>query len=152
MVSDVPFDCPIATVRVGRINGQYVINPTTSDLEKSDMSVLVSATSEALCMVEGGAQFVSEEDLLGGLYFGFDQIQALIKLQKELQAKAGKTKRAYTPPKQDEALLVEGKEWLWPHFEKAFAIKEKQARYNALNVAYEEFAAAVTGKRPVEIG
>lgn len=151
MVSDVPFDCPIATVRVGRINGQYVINPTTSDLEKSDMSVLVSATSEALCMVEGGAQFVSEEDLLGGLYFGFDQIQALIKLQKELQAKAGKTKRAYTPPKQDEALLAEGKEWLWPHFEKAFAIKEKQARYNALNVSYEEFAAAVTGKRPVEI-
>jgi polyribonucleotide nucleotidyltransferase len=151
MVSDVPFDCPIATVRVGRINGQYVINPTTSDLEKSDMSVLVSATSEALCMVEGGAQFVSEEDLLGGLYFGFDQIQALIKLQKELQAKAGKTKRAYTPPKQDEALLVEGKDWLWPHFEKAFAIKEKQARYNALNVAYEEFASAVTGKRPVEV-
>jgi polyribonucleotide nucleotidyltransferase len=115
------------------------------------MSVLVSATSEALCMVEGGAQFVSEEDLLGALYFGFDQIQALIKLQKELQAKAGKTKRAYTPPKQDEALLVEGKEWLWPHFEKAFAIKEKQTRYNALNVAYEEFAAAVTGKRPVEV-
>ena len=151
MVSDVPFDCPIATVRVGRINGQYVINPTTSDLEKSDMSVLVSATSEALCMVEGGAQFVSEEDLLGGLYFGFDQIQTLIKLQKELQAKAGKTKRAYTPPKQDEALLVEGKDWLWPHFEKAFAIKEKQARYNALNVAYEEFSAAVTGKRPVEV-
>jgi len=150
MVSDVPFEHPIATVRVGRINGQLTINPTLSQLEQSDINVLVSATEEALCMVEGGAEFVSEEDLLEALYFGFEHAQTLIKLQKELREKCGKTKREYIPPARDTKLLEEGKVWAWSHFEKAFAIKEKAARYDAISLVHESFCTHFASAKPAD--
>ena len=151
MVSDVPFSNPIATVRVGRIDGQFVLNPTISQLEKSELSVLVSATDEALCMVEGGAKFVEEEVFLDALYFGFENIQTLIKLQKELQSKVKKTKRDYTPPAQDQSLVNEAKTWLQPHFEKAFGIKEKQARYAALDKTHSDFSEAMAPKKGADV-
>jgi len=150
MISDIPFDHPIATVRVGRIGGKLVINPTLSDLEKSDVNVLVSATEEALCMVEGGAQFVPEEEMLEVLYFGFDQIQPLIQLQKELRKQCGKERRAFTSPPQDTKLLEEVKGSVWGKFEAAFAIREKAERYDALALAKEEFLAEHASKKPAD--
>ncbi len=148
MVSDIPFETPIATVRVGRVGGKLVINPTLSDLAKSDINVLVSATEEALCMVEGGAQFVPEEEMLEALYFGFDQIQPLLKLQKQLREMCGKEKRAFSSPEPDKKLLEEGKAWMGSKFEKAFAIKEKAARYDALSDLKTEFTTEFATKKP----
>ncbi|MEZ4816016.1 MAG: polyribonucleotide nucleotidyltransferase [Bdellovibrionota bacterium] len=148
MVSDVPFEHPIATVRVGRIGGKLVINPTLSDLAKSDMNVLVSTTESALCMVEGGAQFVAEEDMLEALYFGFEQAQPLIQLQKELRKQCGKERRPFTSPVQDEKLFQEAKDAIWSKFETAFSIKDKAQRYDALSALKEEFQTSFAAKKP----
>ncbi len=94
MVSDVPFDGPIAEVRVGRINGEFVLNPTFSELEKSDLDVIVAGTLESVVMVEGEAHELSEKDLLEALKVGHDAIKLICKAQIELARMVNKAKRA----------------------------------------------------------
>ena len=93
MVSDIPFDGPIAEVRVGRIDGQFVINPTYSELEKSDMDVTVAGTAESIAMVEGEANEISEQDMLNALRFGHEAIKTLCKAQVDLANEVRKEKR-----------------------------------------------------------
>jgi polyribonucleotide nucleotidyltransferase len=92
IISEIPFHSPVGGVRVGRVNGQFVVNPTTDQRAESDIDLLVAGTEEALVMVECGAQEVQEADMVKALEFGHQQIKTLVKLQKELQAKVGKTK------------------------------------------------------------
>jgi len=132
LISDIPFTSPIATVRVGRVDGNYVINPLPAQLEKSDISVLVSATKEALCMVEGGANNVDEESFLGALYFGFDNIQKLIALQEDLRKQTGKEKRVFVPVPKDTALIAKMKDIATEGLAKGFATREKKQRYTTL--------------------
>jgi polyribonucleotide nucleotidyltransferase len=105
MVSDVPFDGPTAEVRVGRIDGQFVINPTFSQLEKSDMDVTVAGTRDSIVMVEGEAKEISEQDMLDALRFALDHIKLLCNLQIELREAAGKPKREVVPNKLKKALF-----------------------------------------------
>ncbi len=144
LISDVPFDNPIATVRVGRIDGKFVINPKASDLAKSDISVLVSATKNDIVMVEGGANHVSEEDFLNALFFGFEQAQVVIALQEKLRAVAGKTKRVFTPAPKDEALAQKVKDLAEKKLYAAFEMREKQKRYGAIDATKTETLAAFT--------
>ena len=91
-ISDIPFEGPIAGVQVGRINGEFVINPTVEELEKSDINLIVAGTSEAINMVEAGSKEVSEEDMLDALMFGFEEIKRLCAFQKEIVKACGKVK------------------------------------------------------------
>jgi polyribonucleotide nucleotidyltransferase len=96
IISEIPFHNPVGGVRVGRVNGQFVVNPTADQRTDSDLDLLVAGTDQALVMVECGAQEVQEADMVKALEFGHKQIKALVKLQQELRAKVGKTKMVAT--------------------------------------------------------
>lgn len=91
-ISDVPFNGPIAGVEVGRVDGEYVLNPTVEQAEATDIELTVAGTKKAINMVESGAKEVSEEEMLGALLFGFDAIKELIAFQEEITAAVGKEK------------------------------------------------------------
>ncbi|MBM7711937.1 MULTISPECIES: polyribonucleotide nucleotidyltransferase [Enterococcus] len=91
-ISDIPFNGPIAGVDVGRVNGEYVLNPTVEQHAESDIDLTVAGTKQAINMVESGAKEVSEEDMLGALLFGFDAIKELVAFQEEIVAAVGKEK------------------------------------------------------------
>ncbi|MBO1305773.1 polyribonucleotide nucleotidyltransferase [Enterococcus sp. 669A] len=91
-ISDIPFDGPIAGVDVGRVDGEYVLNPTTEQNEVSDINLTVAGTKKAINMVESGAAEVSEEDMLGALMFGFEAIKEMVAFQEEITAAVGKPK------------------------------------------------------------
>ncbi len=97
LISDIPFSDPIAGVRVGRVNGQFVVNPTYAELENSDLDLIISATQDSIVMVEGEAQEISENDMLAALEFGHEKIRQLLEMQRALVDKAGKPKRDYAP-------------------------------------------------------
>ncbi len=101
---------PIAGVRVGYIDGQYVVNPTNDQLQVSSMEIVVAGTRDAVVMVEGGADNLSEEVVMEGIFYGHQQLQILLDLQEELRAALGKTKRQVEKPEIDEALARKVKE------------------------------------------
>ena len=94
-ISEIPFDGPIAGVKVGRINGEFIINPTKEQSELSDIELTVAGTKEAINMVEAGSREVSEDDMLEALMFGHDAIKELIAFQEEIISDCGKEKMAY---------------------------------------------------------
>src|SRR2546429_9297826 len=98
VLSDIPWNGPMAAVRIGRVDGRFVINPTTSQLETSDMNVIVAGSRDAIVMVEGGAQMVPEAALLDALFTAHEALQPLIALPESLQRLVGKPKRSGTPP------------------------------------------------------
>ncbi|HUI63625.1 MAG TPA: polyribonucleotide nucleotidyltransferase, partial [Bacteroidota bacterium] len=104
MISDIPFEGPVAEVRVGRIEGTMVINPTFSELQKSDIDVTVAGTEDSIVMVEGGAQEISEQDMVAALEFAHGHIQQMCRLQAELAREVGRAKRE-APAKEDTSAL-----------------------------------------------
>ncbi|MFV0554280.1 MAG: polyribonucleotide nucleotidyltransferase [Mangrovibacterium sp.] len=103
-VSDIPFECPISEVRVGRVNGEFVINPSKALLEKSDIDIMVGASYDNIMMVEGEFDEVSEADMLEAIKVAHDEIRKHCKVQEELAAAVGKTKRTYCHEVNDEAI------------------------------------------------
>src|SRR5262245_1844768 len=142
-LSDIPFQGPIAAVRIGRIGGRFVINPTTSQLEESDLNLVVAGSRDAIVMVEGGCQGVPEAEVLDALYTAHAALQPLIDLQEKLQKVAGKPKRTVTPPTVDAALEASVKEAALPKLREALAKTAKQERYAALDAATEETVTAL---------
>ena len=106
-ISSMPFQGPVAAVRVGRVNGEFVINPTAKQLLESDLNVVVAGTRDAVTMVEGGAKFVSEVDLADAIFVGHKAIQPIIDAQDELQKLVGTVKDAPPEVVRDEALARE---------------------------------------------
>ncbi len=104
-LSDVPFAGPIAGVRVGRVDGELIANPTTSQREASDLDVIVAGSRDAVTMVEGGCEFLSEDEMLDAIWFAHESLQPLLDIQEDLAAKVGKPKREYQKPQVDEELL-----------------------------------------------
>jgi polyribonucleotide nucleotidyltransferase len=133
-VSDLPFLGPIAGVRMGRRDGQLIVNPLQSEPE-GDLNLIVAGSRDGLVMVEGGAQGLSEEIMLEALFAAQDAMRALLDMQDELQAKAGKPKRAVSPPEKDEALAAAVEKAGLKHIKDALAVKEKLDRYAALRQA-----------------
>jgi len=103
-ISDIPFLGPVAGVRVGYIDGQYVVNPTKNQLQVSSMEIVVAGTRDAVVMVEGGADSLSEEAVMEGIFYGHQQLQILLDLQEELKAALGRAKRQVEQPEIDEVL------------------------------------------------
>jgi polyribonucleotide nucleotidyltransferase len=104
-ISDIPFAGPIACVRVGRINGQFIINPAIQELEKSDINLIIAGSKTGVVMVEGGGNMVREADMLEAIFFGHQEMQPIIDIQLKLKETAGVTKRFYLPPIKDEELV-----------------------------------------------
>lgn len=101
-VSDIPFDGPISEVRVGRINGAFIINPSAQQLAESDMDIMVGASKEFVAMVEGEMDEVSEKDMAEAIHFAHEAIKVQIEAQERLRAQVGKTIRAYEVPQENE--------------------------------------------------
>jgi polyribonucleotide nucleotidyltransferase len=143
--SDIPFECPISEVRVARINGEYVINPTFAQMKEADMDIMVGATKDNIMMVEGEMKEVSEQDLLGALKAAADAIKPMCELQYELMKELGtETKREYCHEVNDEELREQVKK---ETYDKCYAIaeagdKDKHKREDAFDTIKADFEAA----------
>src|SRR5690349_5544312 len=112
-ISDLVFQGPIAGVRIGRINGEFVANPTFAERENSDMDIIVAASKDAIMMVEGEMHELQENVVIDALMFAHEAVQPLIELQERLRAANGKEKRPFTPPVVDDTLSARVKELAW---------------------------------------
>jgi polyribonucleotide nucleotidyltransferase len=130
--SDIPFPAPIAGVRVVRVDGKLICNPTLAEQAKADIHVIVAGSRDALVMVEGGARQCSEADMLEALRFGHAQIVRLIDAQEQLKARAGKPKRALKPVERDAAIVRRVEEMAGRRLAEACQIREKKLRYKTL--------------------
>ena len=106
MISDIPWGGPVGAVRVGRIEGEFILNPTFADMEYSDLDLRLAGTQDALIMVECGAQEVTEQVIVNALEFGHTAIQSLIAVQLQMASEIGKAKRAYVPYGMEESLIT----------------------------------------------
>jgi polyribonucleotide nucleotidyltransferase len=148
MLSNAPFSGPIAAVRVGRIEGKFVANPTWSQRPLCDIDVVIACTKDAIVMVEGEADEASEDDMLDALNFGFEAVQPLIKLQIKLAKEAGKEKMTFVSPKLDAALLKAVAKFIGTKLSKAMAISDKLSRYAAIHEIRAELGAKFTETHP----
>ena len=131
-VSDIPFGGPIAGVVVGRIDDQFIINPTVEQLERSDIDLTVAGNKDAINMVEAGAKEVPEETMLEAIMFGHDEIKKLIAFQEEITAEIGKEKMQVTLYQVDSELEAEIKSMCLDELNKAVQVQEKHAREDAI--------------------
>ena len=139
--SDIPFECPISEVRVARINGEYVIDPTFEQMKEADMDIMVGASAENIMMVEGEMKEVSEQDLLGALKAAMDAIKPMCELQAELSKELGKdVKREYDHEVNDEELREHmNKELYQPAYDVTKQALEKHARAEAFEKILTDF-------------
>ncbi|MBR6715251.1 MAG: polyribonucleotide nucleotidyltransferase [Prevotella sp.] len=139
--SDIPFECPISEVRVARINGEYVIDPTFEQMKDADMDIMVGASAENIMMVEGEMNEVSEQDLLGALKAAMDAIKPMCELQVELSKELGKdVKREYDHEINDEDLRKQINDELYqPAYDVTKQALEKHARQEAFDKIIEDF-------------
>ncbi|WP_422123503.1 polyribonucleotide nucleotidyltransferase [Planococcus sp. X10-3] len=133
MISDIPFDGPIAGVIVGLIDGEYIINPTNDQLEKSSINLIVAGTKDAINMVEAGAKEVSEEVILEAIMFGHEEIKKLITFQEVIAAEVGKAKSEIQLYELDAELSSTIKDSVETELNAAVQINEKQARNEAID-------------------
>ena len=137
-ISKIPFDGPIAGVKVGRVNGKFIINPTPAELEESDIDLTVAGTKEAINMVEAGAKQVSEEDMLEALMFGHEAIKELCAFEEKIIAEVGISKMEYEHLEIEDELRNEIKELAAARLDAAMRIKGKQEKYDAIDAVKEE--------------
>ena len=139
--SDIPFECPISEVRVARINGEYVIDPTFEQMKEADMDIMVGASAENIMMVEGEMKEVSEQDMIGALKAAMAAIKPMCELQTELSKELGKdVKREYDHEVNDEELREQmNKELYQPAYDVTKQALEKQARAEAFEKILEDF-------------
>jgi polyribonucleotide nucleotidyltransferase len=127
-VSGIPFNGPIGAARVGYVNGQYVLNPTVSQLAQSDMNLVVAGTEAAVLMVESEANELPEDVMLGGVVYGHEQMRAVIDAIHELVRDGGKPEVEWTAPAKNEALIARVTQFAEAKLRDAYRIKDKQAR------------------------
>ena len=127
-ISGIPFDGPIGAARVGYLNGQYLLNPTKTELVESQMDLVVAGTSKAVLMVESEAQQLSEEVMLGAVVFGHEQMQVVINAIIEMANEVGQDDWDWTPAAKNEALIAKISALAEADLKAAYAVREKQAR------------------------
>jgi polyribonucleotide nucleotidyltransferase len=132
-LSGIPFNGPIGAARVGYIDGQYVLNPTMTQLKESRLNLVVAGTDQGVLMVESDARELPEEVMLGGVVFGHEQMQAAIQAIDELAEVAGKPAWDWQPPEKDDSLVARIAELAEADLRRAFALRQKGARSEALD-------------------
>ncbi len=138
MLSDLNWAGPLACVRVGRVDGQFVLNPTFTQRGEGDLDFVVACSRDAIVMVEGSSKEVPEQIVIESLYFAFAQAQPLIDLQEKLRVAVGKPKRDYKPPVKDEVLHARVAEIAHEKVGAAMAMRIKQERYGTLHAVHDE--------------
>ena len=142
MVSDIPFNGPIAGIRVGRVAGQLIANPSTKQREQSDLDLVMACSREAIVMVEGGASEVSEVDMVAALEFGKAAVLPVIELQEAMRRELGVQTREYDrAPSADDALRARIRELCMPAIAGGYGIHEKHDRYFALSTVKKDAVA-----------
>ncbi len=148
-ISDIPFDGPIAEVRVGRVNGQLIVNPTHSEIEQSDLELVVAGTSDSIIMVEGESKEVNEDDLLNALKFAQEEINKIVQLQIELRNETGKNKWEIKPKAIDEELKKEVLELAGEKFKDiVYSVLAKEERSAKNKQLQEEIITALSERFP----
>ena len=140
-ISKVPFDGPIAGVKVGRINGEFIINPTVEELEKTDIDLTVAGTMDAINMVEAGAKEVSEDDMLEALMFGHDAVKELVKFENKIIKELGQEKMEYEALEITDELKDEISSLAKEPLDSAMRIKDKLEKYAAIDKVKEDVVA-----------
>jgi len=139
-ISDIPFAGPLAGVKVGRIDKAFIINPTTEELTRSDLDLIISGNREGVVMVEGGGSIVDEGVVLEAIFYGYEALKPILAMQEELKASCGKAKRPYTPLEEGGALLEEVKGWAKPLLQDAYGIAHKIERRDKIQEIFQEAA------------
>ena len=137
-ISKIPFNGPIAAVKVGRVNGEFVINPTVQELEVSDIDLTVAGTKDAINMVEAGAREVSEADMLEALMFGHEAIKELISFEEEIIKEIGVEKMEYPKLEISDELKKEVDEFCRDRINLSLRIKDKLEKYAAIDKIKED--------------
>jgi polyribonucleotide nucleotidyltransferase len=151
-ISDLVWGGPLAGVRIGRVDGEFVANPTFAEREKSDMDIIVAASKDAIMMVEGEMHELQEPTVIDALLFAHQAVQPLIELQERLRVANGKEKRPFTPPVTDEALLAKVKELVWDRLNTAMAHRDKKVRREAISATHTETRTALTAEGQPWVG
>jgi polyribonucleotide nucleotidyltransferase len=154
-ISNIPFAGPIANVRVGRIDGHFVANPTLSQIAESDINIIVAGSRTGVVMVEGGGDMVGETDMLEAIFFGHQALQPLIDIQEELKAAVGRSKRAFIPPEKDPELVALVTQKAEAALREALTIPEKMKRYDAVRAAKAQVVESLgdaVADRSAEVG
>jgi polyribonucleotide nucleotidyltransferase len=148
-LSGIPFDGPIGAARVGYADGQYLLNPTATELAASQLDLVVAGTDRAVLMVESEAQQLPEDVMLGAVMFGHEQLQVVIQAINEMADAAGAPAWDWTAPAKDEALIARIAELADAPLQQAYAIRSKQARTDAVNAIHDQvLAATITPESP----
>jgi polyribonucleotide nucleotidyltransferase len=150
MISDIPFNGPIASCRIARVDGKLIAAPTTEELANSDLDMLVASSKNAVVMVEGASKEMPENEMLEAIMFAFDSVQPVIKAQEELAKALGKTKRKFSDPVKDETLTKLITDYCMKKLPEAFAIKEKLGRYAAIDEVKKSLKEEIITKYPEE--
>lgn len=137
-ISKIPFNGPIAGVKVGRVDGEFIVNPTPEELEKSDLDLTVAGTKDAINMVEAGAKQVSEDVMLDALMFGHAAVKELIEFQEKIIEEIGSSKMEYETLTPEDELVKRIRELITDKMDKALRIKEKLEKYAAIDAIKEE--------------
>ncbi len=148
VLSDIPWAGPYAGLRVGRLNGQFVINPTFTERTTSDLDLVVACSRDAIVMVEGGGAEVSEDVIIDALMYAHKEAQPLLDLQEKLRAAVGKPKRVFVPPAKDPVVVDRVSALATERIQAAMAIREKQERYAALDSCGNEVKTALVAEFP----
>ena len=151
-ISAIPFDGPLAGVKVGRVDGKFIFNPTTEDLTRSDLELVIAGNREGVMMVEGGGQVVDEETVLEAIFAGYEAIKPILAMQEELKKRCGKEKRAYTPLQTGGPLWDEVKDHVKPLLSSAFQIAHKIERRDRIAEVFQEAAERFGGEDGVLAG
>jgi len=145
-VAGIPFSGPLGAARVGYIDGQYVLNPTTSQMAKSQMDLVVAGTEQAVLMVESEADQLSEEIMLGAVVYGHEQMKAVIDAIHELVRDGGKPEVEWAPAAKNEALIARVTQLAEGKLREAYQTKDKQARTTKLKSVSAEVNAALAAE------
>jgi polyribonucleotide nucleotidyltransferase len=147
-VSDIPFNGPLAGVRIGRINGQLVMNPTQSQLSDSEMDIFLSGSRTAIVMVEGGAHIIPEDEILEALFAGHEAIQPLLEIQEEIRRTLGKPKRQVPLAQLDQAARRRVEGLALSKLKQALEIPEKLERYKRIAEVKSEVVPLALAEHP----
>ena len=140
-ISKIPFDGPIAGVKVGRVNGEFIINPTVEQTALTDIELTVAGTSEAINMVEAGAKEVNEDDMLEALMFGHEAVKELCEFQKQIVSEIGQEKMEYEVLPISDEVREEVTNYCSKALDEALRIKDKLTKYNTIDALEEEIVA-----------
>jgi polyribonucleotide nucleotidyltransferase len=147
-ISDIPHDGPVAAVRMGRIDGKLVVNPLRSQMENTDISMVVAAKPDSIVMLEGGANIVDEEGVLEALFTAHEELNAIFEIQRELRRMVGKPKREFRRKELDLAMVEAMRQRIGDSLDVALATPGKKERSNAVRDLEDRVVADLSGRFP----